>query len=218
VYIRIAGWQCATGAGTCTITFTGAGATGACCVAGSCVGELPMGDCDALGGLWLNGELCADVTCPQPYSAGGCDLDENVDFPCVCFVDGDDANNDCNGGTNMSSPTYTALTLGQSICGTSSVYNDVNGLYRDLDWWTNATIDAGGTFDFTIGANSTCLILMVNLTAGTVDYVADHPAGYMNTTALTLDPGSWATVSTVSEWNEAWTCGSGLETYTMQVD
>lgn len=218
VYIRLGGWQGDVGPGTCTITFTGAGATGACCVAGACVGETTMGDCDALGGLWFNGEMCADVTCPAPYSAGGCDLDENVDFPCVCFVDGDDSANDCNGGSNMGTPTFTALTLGQSICGTSSVYNDVAGLYRDLDWWTNATIDAGGTFDFTIGANSTCLILMVNLDAGTVDWVADHAAGFMNTTALTLDPANWATVSTVSEWNEAWTCGSGLETYTMQVD
>ncbi|MDP7030599.1 MAG: hypothetical protein QF733_10320, partial [Phycisphaerales bacterium] len=56
VYIRIAGWQCATGAGTCTITFTGAGATGACCVAGSCVGQTTAPDCDAFGGLWFNGE------------------------------------------------------------------------------------------------------------------------------------------------------------------
>jgi len=195
IYVRIGGWQGAQGAGTMTITFTGAGAVGACCVVGTCVGEITSPDCDALGGLWFNGELCADVE------------------------DGDDAETDCNGGTNNAVPTYTALTLGQSICGTSSVYLDITGgTYRDLDWWTNTTVNAGGTFNFTIGANSTCLILMVNLTTGTVDWVADHAAGYMNTTALTLAPANWATVATVSEWNTAWTCGSGLETYTMQVD
>ena len=220
VYIRIGGWQGAVGAGTCTITFTEAGATGACCVAGTCVGEITLGDCDALGGLWFNGEMCADVSCPAVYAAGGCDADENVDFGCVCFVDGDDSETDCNGGTNLLTPTYTALTLGQSVCGTSSVWVDgpTGGTYRDLDWWTNSSLNAGGTFNFTIGADSTCLILMVNLDTGTVDWVADHYAGYMNTTALTLAPANWAAVATVSDWNTAWTCGSGLETYTMQVD
>ena len=166
----------------------------------------------------MNGETCASAACPQPYVAGGCDVDENADLGCVCFVDGDDAENDCNGGSNMSVPAFTNLNLGESICGTSSVYNDVNGLYRDLDWYTSSAIDAGGTFDFTIGANSTCFILMVNLATGTVDYVFDHAAGYMNTTTETIPAGSWAIVATVSEWNTAWTCGSGYETYTLQVD
>jgi len=220
IYVRIGGWNAAQGAGTCTITFTGAGATGACCVAGTCVGEITSPDCDALGGLWFNGELCADVSCPSVYTPGGCDVDENADFGCVCFVDGDDSETDCNGGTNLVTPTYTDLTIGQSICGTSSVFVDgpTGGTYRDLDWWTNASLNAGGTFDFTIGANSTCLILMVNLDAGTVDWVADHAAGYNRTTALTLAPANWAAVGTVSEWNTAWICGSGDETYTMQVD
>ena len=58
----------------------------------------------------------------------------------------------------------------------------------------------------------------MNIDAGTVDWVADHYAGYMGTTALTLAAGNWSAVATVSDWNTAWTCGSGLETYTMQVD
>ena len=221
VYIRIGGWQAAQGSGTCTITFTGAGATGACCVAGSCVGEITLPDCDALGGLWFNGDACADVTCPATYVAGNCDVDENVDHAgCACFVDGDDSETDCNGGSNLVVPTFTNLVLGQSHCCTSSVFVDgpTGGTYRDLDWWTNATINAGGTFTFTIGADSTCLILVVNLDAGTVDYVADHAAGFMGTHEFTLAAGNWASVGTVSDWNTAWICGSGLETYTMQVD
>ena len=92
------------------------------------------------------------------------------------------------------------------------------GTYRDLDWWVNPTINAGGTFTFTIGANSTCLILVVNIDAGTVDYIADHAAGFMGTHELTIPAGNWSEVATVSDWNTAWICGSGLETYTMQVD
>ncbi|MDP7029981.1 MAG: hypothetical protein QF733_07150 [Phycisphaerales bacterium] len=69
IYIRLGGWQGATGPGTCTITFTGAGATGACCVAGDCIGDdLTAGDCAAFGGLWYAGSLCADVDCPQDVS------------------------------------------------------------------------------------------------------------------------------------------------------
>ena len=219
VYIRIGGWQGAQGPGTCTITFTGAGATGACCVAGSCVGEITLPDCDALGGLWFNGDACADVTCPATYVAGGCDVDENSLPGCACVVDGDDSETDCNGGSNIVVPTYTDLTLGQSICGTSSVFLDITGgTYRDLDWWVNPTINAGGTFTFTIGANSTCLILVVNIDAGTVDYIADHAAGFMGTHELTIPAGNWSEVATVSDWNTAWICGSGFETYTMQVD
>ncbi|MCH2140919.1 MAG: hypothetical protein MK100_07785, partial [Phycisphaerales bacterium] len=219
IYIRMGGWNAATGPGTCTISFVGSGATGACCVAGSCVGETTLNDCDSFGGLWYNGELCADVTCPAPYVAGGCDVDENSGS-CVCFVDGDDSETDCNGGTNLLVPTYTDLNFGESICGTSSVFLDgpTGGTYRDLDWWINPDLNVGGTFNFTIGANSTCLILMVNLDAGTVDFVADHAAGFMNTTEITLGAANWSAVATVSDWNTAWICGSGFETYTMQVD
>lgn len=219
VYIRIGGYEAAVGAGVCTITFSDAGAIGACCVAGTCIGENTLSDCDSFGGLWFNGETCANTACPQPYAAGGCDVDENVDFPCICVVDGSSSETDCNGGTNLTVPTYTALTLGQSICGTSSVFTTADGgTSRDLDWWTNATLNAGGTFDFTIGANSASVILMVNIDAGTVDWVADHFAGFVNTTSITLDPANWAAVATVGDFNTAWTCGSGFETYTMSVD
>ena len=218
VYIRIGGWQGSTGPGTCTISFVGSSAMGACCVAGSCVGEMTLSDCDGFGGLWFNGGTCADTECPTPYAAGGCDMNES-DLGCVCFVDGDDSETDCNGGTNLLTPTFTDLTIGQSICGESSVFVDITGgTYRDLDWWVCPDFAAGGSFDFTIGANSTCLILMVNLDAGTVDYVADHTAGFMNTTTIDLPAGNWSAVSTVSDWNTAWTCGSGFETYTMSVN
>ncbi|MDP7070028.1 MAG: hypothetical protein QF561_01615 [Phycisphaerales bacterium] len=68
IYIRIGGWQAATGPGTCTITFTGAGATGACCLAGDCLGEMTSDDCAGFGGTWYANEACADVDCPVDVS------------------------------------------------------------------------------------------------------------------------------------------------------
>ena len=165
-------------------------------------------------GKWFQGENCIDVDCPQPYTAGGCDLNENADFQCVCFVDGDDTVTDCNGGIQT-----TPLTLGQSICGTASIFIDSAGsLVRDLDWWHNPAFKTGGTFTFAIGAHSTCLILLVNFNSGTVDHAAGHDAGYFNTTTLTLEPSYWGVLSTASEWNTDWICGSGLETYTLLVE
>jgi hypothetical protein len=64
-YIRIGGWQGATGPGTLTLTCVGANAEGACCLADeSCLDGQTAGDCDALGGSWYVDQACADVTCP----------------------------------------------------------------------------------------------------------------------------------------------------------
>jgi hypothetical protein len=210
ISIRIGGWNAETGPGTLTLAFAGGDPPAACCLDGACIGDMTMAECNNAGGHWFPGEWCFQVYCPQPYTPGGCDVDENVDFPCVCLVDGDDSSTDC--------PTQP-LVLGQSICGTSSVYTDSTGvLSRDLDWWQNDQVDAGGTFMFTIGANSTCLILLVNLNTGTVDYAVDHAAGHYGTASLTLPPAPWGILATVDTWNPDWTCGSGLETYTLRVE
>jgi len=218
-YIRIGGWQGAVGPGNMMIDIVGSDTMGACCVAGSCVGENTNGDCTALGGLWYNGAVCADVSCPQPYVAGGCDVDE-ADYGCVCFVDGDDSETDCNGGANNAVPTYTPLTIGQSICGQSSVFVDgpTGGTYRDLDWWHSDGVNAGGTFAFTIGSNFSDVILIVNEDTGAVDYVVQCVGGYMETLSFDMAAGNWAVVSAVSEWDTSVTCGSGMDTYTLLVE
>ncbi len=68
IYIRMGGWQAATGPGTCTITFTSAGAVGACCSGGTCIGEMTASDCADFGGMWYAGETCSSVDCPQDVS------------------------------------------------------------------------------------------------------------------------------------------------------
>ena len=218
-YIRIGGWQAATGPGNMRIEIVGSDAQGACCVAGSCVGENTVGDCSALGGLWYNGLTCADVTCPTPYVAGGCDVDE-ADYGCVCFTDGDDSETDCNGGGNLLVPTYTDLTVGVSICGVSSVFTDgpTGGLYRDLDWWHSDGVNAGGTFAFTIGSNFSDVCLILNEATGTVDYVVQNTAGYTATDTFDIAAGMWAVIAAVSDWDVSVTCGSGLDTYTLLVE
>jgi hypothetical protein len=65
-YVRIGGWQAATGPGNMHLTCVSAGAEGACCVGGSCVGDdYTASDCAAAGGQWFAGDLCADTDCPD---------------------------------------------------------------------------------------------------------------------------------------------------------
>ncbi|MGY8757596.1 MAG: hypothetical protein ACKVLC_09520, partial [Phycisphaerales bacterium] len=121
-YIRLGGWQGATGAGTLNISLIGGDAQGACCMTdGSCM-DSNSADCLAAGGAWDSTILCANASCPQPYA--GCD--SGVNNCDACWVDGDDATTDCNGGA-----TPQNIDNGVAMCGSSSVYNDVGGLYRD---------------------------------------------------------------------------------------
>jgi len=218
-YIRIGGWQAATGAGNMMLDIVGGDTQGACCVAGDCVGENTFAECEALGGLWNNGMPCADVSCPQTYTAGGCDEDE-ADQGCVCFVDGDDAETDCNGGANNAVPTYTALTLGSSMCGTSSVWLDgpTGGQYRDLDWWHNSTINSGGTFTVSIGSNHVDVAMILNEDTGAVDYAVGNVPGFVEAATIDLPAGNWCVISGSTDWNVGVFCGSGLDTYTLLVE
>ena len=218
-YIRIGGWQGATGPGNMMLDIVGGDTQGACCVAGSCVGENTFGECDALGGLWFNGGTCADTECPQPYIDVACDETEAA-LGCVCFVDGDDVETDCNGGANIGVPTYTDLTIGSSICGTSSVWLDgpTGGQYRDLDWWHNAALNGGGMYQFSIGSDHAMVCLVLNEATGVVDYVVQNLPGFMEAADIDLPAGSWAVVSGSSDWNVGVFCGSGLETYTLAVE
>lgn len=66
LYVRVGGWQGATGSGTLTITCIGEDATGACCLPdadGTCVEDSSVADCEAANGSFNVDAACADVTC-----------------------------------------------------------------------------------------------------------------------------------------------------------
>ncbi len=76
-YIRIGGWQGATGSGTLTISVDDPNETAACCDAGQCLGDMTNADCGAAGGTWEQGESCATYACPQP-ACPGAQVSQNV--------------------------------------------------------------------------------------------------------------------------------------------
>jgi hypothetical protein len=209
-YIRLGGWQGATGAGTLNISLIGGDAVGACCMTdGSCMDYISA-DCLAAGGSWDSTIMCADASCPQPYA--GCD--SGVDNCDACWVDGDDATTDCNGGA-----TPQNIDNGVAMCGSSSVYNDVGGLYRDLDWYYNASLNAGGTFTISAGSSGIDLLFGVVTNADST-FVAAFvmPGGYEGSVDIDVPAGDYSLVATCNEWNAAWTCASGLTDYSIQLD
>ena len=92
------------------------------------------------------------------------------------------------------------------------------GTYRDLDWYHSSGVNAGGTFNVTIGSNFIDVCMFLNEDAGTVDYATQNVAGHMDTTEIGVPAGNWAVIAAVSDWDTSVTCGSGLDTYTLLVE
>jgi len=75
-YIRMGGWEAASGTGTVTITLIGGDVIGACCTDdGSCM-DSTFNQCQNAGGSWSSTDLCADIDCPASYcnSSIGADI------------------------------------------------------------------------------------------------------------------------------------------------
>ena len=75
-YIRMGGWEAATGTGTLTITLIGGDVIGACCMGdGSCM-DSTVNQCQNADGVWSSTELCAAINCPASYcnSSIGADI------------------------------------------------------------------------------------------------------------------------------------------------
>jgi len=217
--VRMGGWQGEVGAGTVNISLVGGDVTGACCAAdGSCT-DSTSADCAASGGAWDSTSMCADGTCPQPYS--GCPAGAESDCD-PCWYDDDDSSGDCNSGLNGVPPVYQAITLGTPVCGTCSVFFDggAQGTYRDLDWFTNDSLNAGGNFTLAVGTSG------MDMVFGVVDndlgaYVAAYvmPGGMTGSVEFNdLAPGNYSILIGANDWNIEWTCDSGLVDYWVQLD
>ena len=164
------------------------------------------------------------MVCPQPYN--GCestdlesDLQGTNGYFCVCPTDGFNTDaEDCNGGPNQAAPSYTAYTLGTDVCGEASVYVDfTGGTYRDLDWFTNAPLALGGQLTISIGSDAPKYCLIYDLVSGgNAGYI--NEAGYYSVGTYDAPAGDNVVLTGPIDWDTTWTCGSGLETYTFNVD
>jgi len=223
-YVRIGAWNAgAGGAGTLNITPPATG-FGACCLNdGSCL-DVDASNCVAFGGDFMGDQvLCSTSPCPNPY--GGCPA--GADMQCdACAVDGDDSSLDCNAGLNGPTGTeFQAIALGVPMCGTGSVFNDPNydngdgtfgATLRDMDWFTNASMNAGGTFTVTAASSGFELwIIVVDNVAGTIIDQVIIPGGIEGSLTFTVPAGDNSLVVAPNAWDLTWICGSGLENYTV---
>ena len=214
-YIRIGGWQGATGAGTLTIT-AAADVASACCTGNGCE-LLDIAGCAAAGGTFGgSGSTCDDVLC-----YGGCPAGATPDCD-ACWMDGDDSASDCNGGLNAPSPVYQAISLGEAICGESSVFVDgpTGGTYRDLDWYSNTALNAGGDFSISVGSDSIDLLFgVVDNSAGAFVNAYILTGGFEGTAEeLGLPAGDYSILCGAADWNTDWNCANGNVEYWMQLD
>ncbi|MCH2136780.1 MAG: hypothetical protein MK101_09390 [Phycisphaerales bacterium] len=139
-YIRIGGWQGATGPGTLTITAGGGGdPTGACCIDSNCYIQTG-GDCFASGGEYYgDGSNCGSVDCGGGEPMGACCLDSDCSTlsssDCDIFGgayqgDGSDCGNvDCSGSGDgwptVIAPVGNDLVAGQGGTWTFDIVIEV---------------------------------------------------------------------------------------------
>jgi|TARA_B100000959_G_scaffold114961_1_gene121174 hypothetical protein len=70
-YIRLGGWEGATGIGTLTITRIAGDLIRACCMEdGSCM-DLTFDQCQNSSGSWSSTDVCGDIYCPASYCNSG---------------------------------------------------------------------------------------------------------------------------------------------------
>jgi hypothetical protein len=119
-------------------------------------------------------------------------------------------------------PVYQAIALGEAICGESSVFFDgvAEATYRDLDWYTNAELNAGGDFTISVGSDNIDLLFgVVDNAAGA--YVVNWilTGGFEGTVDVTALPaGDYSILCGAADWNVDWNCANGNVEYWMQLD
>ena len=100
-YIRIGGWNAATGIGTLNLSFEGDGSgnVGACCIGSDC-SILSESDCMTSGGTYNgDGSDCGSVSCEMPCE-GDTNGDGEVDVADILVVIGEWGNSTGGGDVN----------------------------------------------------------------------------------------------------------------------
>ena len=198
-YIRIGGWQAATGAGTLHVDFSGGGdPMGACCMGVDCSIQT-NGDCMAMGGEYHgDGSNCGSVDCGGGDPMGACCLDGDCSTmsgaDCEMFggkYQGDDTNcgdTDCGGGT-VGQPTTFATVGSDLVDGESGTWT--------VDLFL--IVGEGGRLDAVAGTGSQTKMLSCS-----GDF---YQNGYGGPTSMDVNPAFYG-VEPNLEWDSRVTIGA----------
>ncbi len=101
---------------------------GACCLSGAACSTETDADCTALGGNWLGPDtLCSSCPCVVECPPGSVAEGEPT-----CFPNYDDT---FNGGCTAQIAMFSSITLGQTVCGSSGVFEVPGDVQPDIDWY-----------------------------------------------------------------------------------
>jgi hypothetical protein len=108
---------------------------GACCFSdATCSIETAQG-CADLGGNWLGADtLCDQCPCLTPCPPGGVPEGEP---PCT-----DGYEDVFNGGCTAALPSFSPISLGDTVCGTSGIFNQQAEPEPDFDWYEISVAEA----------------------------------------------------------------------------
>ncbi len=156
--------------------------------------------CLAAGGAWLgDGTLCVHCPCAVGCPEGGI-AEGEVD----CF---DGYVDDFNGGCDASPPAYSTIEIGDTVCGTSGIYDDGDG--GDVDWY-QVSVDEATELFWTVEAEFQPRLWIIDGTEGCPGTILTT-AATLECTELTLwwpvGPGTYWLVVVPNVFADSSACG-----------
>ncbi len=186
---------------------------GACCddANGSCDDGVEQLDCLAVGGRFAADTTCADLDppCSEPCDVV-CDPTATPEGEPICYDGYEDF---YNGGCNSVPPIFQPIACGETICGTSGVFNCGPDICRDTDWFERAFFMEDCTVvTWEATAEFPVQILIIDAGSGDcLDYTvidgATAPACGTASVTATVGPGTYWFWVGPSDWLPEITCG-----------
>jgi len=174
---------------------------GACCFGDATCSIEEGEDCASAGGSWLGpNSICASCPCLVPCPGGGVAEGEPV-----CF---DGYIDEFNGGCTALAPTFSAITLGSTACGTSGLFDDSDGI--DFDWYA-LTIDEATEITLTARAEFVPRIWILDAGGGCPgDVIATDATTECLDVAISaaVEPGPYWVVIAPNAFTDSATCGA----------
>jgi hypothetical protein len=202
-YIRLGGWQGATGSCILTISVDDPNETAACCDMGSCLGDMTAADCGAAGGTWVQGESCATYACPQP-ACPGAQISQNVHGVDDAWSAGTSTYDPTNGATYNRAETVNLASMSDlSVWGLQLFYSGGWGACaggEDYGFNVRAYDDGGGM----PGAMSAEALDVTAVKTSTGDLYAGAYEGFRFDMDFAASNVGWIAVQSASDGVGCW--------------
>jgi hypothetical protein len=175
---------------------------GACCISDATCSVGSEADCVTAGGSWLGADsLCSECPCLVPCPSGSASEGEPVCFN--GYVD------ETNGGCFATTPAFSPITPGVTVCGTGGVWEGPGGFVGDWDIY-EFQLDHPAELTFTVLAEYAVIAAIYDGSAGCpgelLSAFADFACDSANASA-TVGPGTYWLATRVLAASDESQCG-----------